>query len=306
MSRPTPPPPSWASDLRHPLPLAAVAILAINDHLLKGSGLLPAWLTGKLSDFAGLFFFPLLLAALVRGALRLAGRPDVEDRRALAGAAILATGVVFTLIKLHAPFNAWVGSVWGANSMDATDLWALPMLPLSAAFLVRGAAPRADARRAPSHARRLLDLAAVSVAALASIATSAPHPRTPPQQAARAAVAVAPRDTCASLAVTFCERSSSMTYVTVEATDAEAGGCTIDVMQAVERAIVDGVGTVAERLPSNVRVGEGAPSTFSLTFLRPVSPPTEGVLVTLHVRSTSAAGGTRVSQLHLSHACAER
>jgi len=31
--------------LVHPLPLAAIALTAINDHVLKGSGLLPAWLT---------------------------------------------------------------------------------------------------------------------------------------------------------------------------------------------------------------------------------------------------------------------
>ena len=75
---------SWADDLCHPLPIAAVLVLTLNDHVLKGSGLLPGWLTGKLSDFAGLFFFPLLLAALARGAARLAGRGEITRRRALA------------------------------------------------------------------------------------------------------------------------------------------------------------------------------------------------------------------------------
>jgi len=50
-------------DLAHPLPLLAVVVLCLNDHFLKGSGLLPGWLTGKLSDFAGLFFFPILLCS---------------------------------------------------------------------------------------------------------------------------------------------------------------------------------------------------------------------------------------------------
>ena len=36
--------PAW---LLHPLPLAAILVTAANDHLLKGSGLLPGWLTGK-------------------------------------------------------------------------------------------------------------------------------------------------------------------------------------------------------------------------------------------------------------------
>ena len=52
--------------LLHPLPLAAIALTALNDHLLKGSGALPGWLTGKLSDFAGLFFFPIAVVAAWR------------------------------------------------------------------------------------------------------------------------------------------------------------------------------------------------------------------------------------------------
>jgi hypothetical protein len=38
--------------LRQPLWWGALALLLVNDNLLKGSGLAPAWLTGKLSDFA--------------------------------------------------------------------------------------------------------------------------------------------------------------------------------------------------------------------------------------------------------------
>ena len=49
----------------HPIPIAAMVILGINDHILKGSGYLPGLITGKLSDFAGLFFFPLFLTALL-------------------------------------------------------------------------------------------------------------------------------------------------------------------------------------------------------------------------------------------------
>jgi len=64
------------------LPLAAVLVLAVNDHVLKGSGLLPDMVTGKLSDVAGLFFFPIFCAATVRGLRRLAGeiRSRVVDR----------------------------------------------------------------------------------------------------------------------------------------------------------------------------------------------------------------------------------
>lgn len=59
--------------LAHPYTLVALATLAFNDHFLKGVG--PGWLTGKLSDFAGLFYFPFLVIAIVallrrRGGLR--------------------------------------------------------------------------------------------------------------------------------------------------------------------------------------------------------------------------------------------
>lgn len=47
----------------HPLTLISLGVLLLNDHILKT--LTPSWLTGKLSDFAGVFFFPFLLAALI-------------------------------------------------------------------------------------------------------------------------------------------------------------------------------------------------------------------------------------------------
>ena len=40
----------------HPVALAAIAVLVVNDHVLKSA--YPGWLTGKLSDIAGLVFFP--------------------------------------------------------------------------------------------------------------------------------------------------------------------------------------------------------------------------------------------------------
>ena len=49
----------------HPISLAALIMLAINDHILKQAAVLPGWLTGKLSDFCGLVFFPLLVVALL-------------------------------------------------------------------------------------------------------------------------------------------------------------------------------------------------------------------------------------------------
>src|SRR5690349_14518972 len=50
------------NELLAPLPLVALALLGINDWVLKPSSA-PEWLTGKLSDFAGLFVFPLVATA---------------------------------------------------------------------------------------------------------------------------------------------------------------------------------------------------------------------------------------------------
>jgi len=114
--------------LLHPAWLTAVALLVLNDHLLKGS----VWagvLTGKLSDFAGLFLAPVLVAALLR-------------RRRPGGviACAVAVGVVFAAINLWpAAALAW-DALWRAlgwgwhTTVDPTDLMALPMVPLSLWF----------------------------------------------------------------------------------------------------------------------------------------------------------------------------
>jgi hypothetical protein len=47
--------------LQHPSALLSTAVLLLNDHVFKIIS--PSWSTGKLSDFAGLFFFPFVVAA---------------------------------------------------------------------------------------------------------------------------------------------------------------------------------------------------------------------------------------------------
>ena len=83
--------------LVHPVALAAIAVLVLNDHL--GKAAFPGVITGKLSDLAGLAFFPLFLQAGVEIALAAAGRPWVRSDRVLWGAMAL-TAVVFALVKL--------------------------------------------------------------------------------------------------------------------------------------------------------------------------------------------------------------
>ncbi|MEO7094830.1 MAG: hypothetical protein ABI175_16345 [Polyangiales bacterium] len=104
-------------DLLHPVALAALAVLIVNDRFLKAAW--PSWWTGKLSDVAGMMFFPLLLAAVV-------GR---RHRRAC----IVVTMIAFALVKLWPPATALCEHVLGlfnggdvAIVRDPTDLVALP------------------------------------------------------------------------------------------------------------------------------------------------------------------------------------
>jgi hypothetical protein len=147
-----------ASVIARPLPLAAVAVLALNDHVLKR--LWPSALTGKLSDVAGLFFFPVLLAALIRIA---APRAPVKG---VAIGSSLATAFVFAAIKTLPFANARADRILGPTVLDPSDLLALPACAFATYFLLRN--DRAQPRRALSR----LDRIAVALAGLASMATS--------------------------------------------------------------------------------------------------------------------------------------
>jgi hypothetical protein len=81
----------------HPMPLVALVTLVVNDHWAKAAW--PGLVTGKLSDVAGMVFFPLFLQGLAEVGLSAAGRPWGPSRRLLAGC-IAATIVVFGLVKL--------------------------------------------------------------------------------------------------------------------------------------------------------------------------------------------------------------
>jgi len=120
------------SGLLHPVALAAIAVLVINDHVLKDA--CPSWLTGKLSDVAGLVFFPLLAAALLARLVRI-------DRDRLVTACVIATGIGFSAIKLWEPATVVCTHVLGLLQLspgpveivrDPTDLLALPALGLAA------------------------------------------------------------------------------------------------------------------------------------------------------------------------------
>lgn len=155
---------SPASALRHPLWWTALAVLLLNDHLLKGAGALPSAVTGKLSDFAGLLVAPVLLAALVRA-----------RRSGAILACFAATGAVFAAIKLSPAAARAAESIMAFVSWriwsDPTDLIALPMLLVGwHVFLAR---PETASAGSP-----VLSRAALVLGSFACVATSqvAPPP----------------------------------------------------------------------------------------------------------------------------------
>ena len=126
-----------------PTALGAIVLLVLNDHVLKAHA--PGVVTGKLSDIAGLIFFPLLLASAFE-------HLGVRRGRALVVGTSLATGVAFSAIKLWEPagdcyriglaalqwpFKALAAAVTDSAlpalgrvqlTADPTDLLVLPML----------------------------------------------------------------------------------------------------------------------------------------------------------------------------------
>lgn len=124
----------------HPIALAAAVVLVVNDWLLKPSPA-PVWLTGKLSDLAGLVLAPVALTAAVGLVLwvaaRLGSRVDPWLTRRRLAIAIAATAAVFAAVKLSPAVAARVGAIWGHVARgahlvaDPTDLLALPALAVA-------------------------------------------------------------------------------------------------------------------------------------------------------------------------------
>ena len=146
-----------------PPTLLALAVLALNDHVLKQAA--PGVVTGKLSDIAGLVVAPPLLAvglALLRVPLS-------------APTALVVTAVCFVLAKTTEWGVDTVNTVWSLAGWpthilrDPTDLVALPALLLAAHVA------RIERRREPGSRRRVglaLGSLALPFAVVATAATS--------------------------------------------------------------------------------------------------------------------------------------
>jgi hypothetical protein len=164
MSNPSPTLDPWRA-LTHPAWWCALGLLALNDHVLKGSGILPGAVTGKLSDFAGMVVAPVLAAALL----------GARSRRAVAMSfALVAAG--FAAIKVSQAASAlYVGALAGIgfsgrNVVDPTDLVALAALPLAWRLCAV----------VPSGSRRVaVQRLAVALGGIACVATSPATPSEP-------------------------------------------------------------------------------------------------------------------------------
>lgn len=162
-----------------PPTLAAILLLVANDHLLKGSGVVPSIVTGKLSDVAFLFFAPILLAYLIQARTRVA-----------AFGAFAAPAALFVAINLSPTasetFERALSLVVPSKHLcDAEDLVALAVLPLSWRHLWRHGA-RAVRRSASPRTWR--HVAVVIVASLGCVATSSQPPEPMPMMPTHRAV----------------------------------------------------------------------------------------------------------------------
>lgn len=131
--------------LLHPIAVLSVAVLLLNDHWLKAR--FPGFVTGKLSDLAGMVFFPLLLLTLFDAVSRMIRNRSGLHHRALL-LCVAMTGLVFVAVKTtdvgaESFRHLWAIMQWPARAIaahrivpigrvrlvqDTTDLIALPLL----------------------------------------------------------------------------------------------------------------------------------------------------------------------------------
>ncbi|MEP6862669.1 MAG: hypothetical protein ABJE66_18740 [Deltaproteobacteria bacterium] len=116
----------------HPVTLAAVALLLLNDWVLKPR-FRGSFVTGKLSDIAGLVFAPVVLSAAIGMVLWLGNKlgarvdPTLTNRRLILCCAATAFG--FTVVKLYPPIGDIVAHLIGHGASfypDWTDVLCTP------------------------------------------------------------------------------------------------------------------------------------------------------------------------------------
>jgi len=140
--------------LARPWFFAAIGALLLNDHVLKG--IWPGWVTGKLSDFAGLAVVSALLAVIFG-----------------AGAGTVLAGLGFVALKTVPGVAEMASPLLGGTTLrDVTDLLALLILPLVCRALTK------DRPGRPHGSRKVLQVLGLVLAVLATTATSKVEPPT--------------------------------------------------------------------------------------------------------------------------------
>lgn len=152
--------------LLHPVWGGALALLLINDNFLKGQGLVPGWLTGKLSDFAFLVVAPVLFAAILPVVLPHRRTMALSSVVGLYTAADLSPAVSDAVVRAARGLGLfWL--LWP----DPTDLLALAVLPVTV-WLMRHRC--VEPYRVSSRGEVVRGRLSLIVGALACVATSAP------------------------------------------------------------------------------------------------------------------------------------
>lgn len=125
--------------LLHPVAIAALVVVILNDRVLKVH--YPGEVSGKLSDFAGLVYFPLFIVASIEGVRWLLRRRPWELTYRAVVIATAVVGVAMVLIKTWDPagevYRTVMGVVlWPVDAFGSlADGGGLP--PLGRANLVR-------------------------------------------------------------------------------------------------------------------------------------------------------------------------
>lgn len=135
--------PPFGAVLVHPVCAVAVAVLLVNDHILKWH--YPGVVTGKLSDLAGMVVAPLVLVAAADALAPKAWLRHPRYAAARAWASAIAVAAGFIAVKTWPAathgYEAAFRGIWGPGRVvlvpDATDLVALPMALLAVAIALR-------------------------------------------------------------------------------------------------------------------------------------------------------------------------
>lgn len=149
----------------HSIFWGALALLVVNDHVLKGAGLLPGGITGKVSDVAGLLVAPWILAFLWGARTR----PAVLLSHVVVGAGFAAINLSPPLARAVEELTAGTPFPWVITA-DPLDVLTLPALALS--FVVLGAVARDEPLLPRGALVRSLRGLGFTLGLLACVATS--------------------------------------------------------------------------------------------------------------------------------------